>query len=91
MDVADSAVHQTCVPHRIPLRMNEEALLKGDDAAHSEEAHVFGPCQAHEDYIHGHQVLHGQEAQEVAGEHHASGSSGAKKEAASTGNLKVIL
>lgn len=79
---------------RIPLRMNEEALLKGDDAVHGEEAYVCGPCEAHEDYIQGHQVLHGQEAQEVVAKNyaaHASGGSGAKKEAASTGNPEVMV
>ena len=38
---------------RIPLRMSEEALLLGDDAVHGEAAYVFGPCDAHEDYIQG--------------------------------------
>jgi len=39
---------------RIPLRMSEEDLELGDDAAHGEAAYVFGPCEAHEEgYIQG--------------------------------------
>lgn len=76
---------------RIPLRMAEEDLLKGDDAIHGEEAYVFGPCEAHDGgsgYLQGHhQVLHGQEAQELGGEGIGSGdgpgsSDGAEKKAA---------
>lgn len=75
---------------RIPLRMAEEDLLKGDDAIHGEEAYVFGPCEAHDvgsGYLQGHhQVLHGQEAQELSGEGIGSGdghgsSDGAEKKA----------
>ncbi|PSR82905.1 ammonium transporter AmtB-like domain-containing protein [Coniella lustricola] len=42
---------------RIPLRMSEEDLVRGDDAVHGEEAYVFGPCEAHDTengYIQGH-------------------------------------
>ena len=28
---------------RVPLRMNEEQLMVGDDAVHGEDAYAFGP------------------------------------------------
>jgi Amt family ammonium transporter len=46
---------------RIPLRMSEEDLLLGDDAAHGEAAYVFGPCEAHDretGYIQGEMIRH---------------------------------